>query len=198
MNRDDGSLVPVIVQDARTNNVLMLAFANGRALAKTRKTGLLHFWSRSRGTLWKKGETSGNVMRVLSLARDCDRDAILARVKPAGPACHKGTYSCFSAKAIPSRGILGELEDVVSERRRKPKKGSYTTTLLKDPERRLKKFLEEASELVLAAMRRKRGEIVLEAADVLYHLMVLLGGSGVKLEAVERELQTRGRRRRGR
>jgi phosphoribosyl-ATP pyrophosphohydrolase/phosphoribosyl-AMP cyclohydrolase len=185
------ALIPVIVQDARNNNVLMLAYANREALARTRRTGRMHFWSRSRGRLWKKGETSGNEMRVVSMLRDCDRDAILARVVPAGPACHRGTYSCFAAKPFRGGGILDELAALIESRRRKAPKGSYTAMLLKNPERRLKKFLEEATELVLASVRRRRKEIVLESADVVYHLMVLLGAAGVPLADVEGELESR-------
>ncbi len=191
----DEALIPVIVQDARTNNVLMLGYANRASLARTRRTGKMHFWSRSRKRLWKKGETSGNEMRVVSMHRDCDRDAILARVVPAGPACHNGTYSCFAAKPFRGGGIFDELEALVRERRRRAPKGSYTAMLLRNPERRMKKFLEEATELVLASMRRRKKEIVLEAADVIYHLMVLLGSGGVRLEEIERELESRVRHR---
>lgn len=188
-------LIPVIVQDARNNNVLMLGYANGAALARTRRTGRMHFWSRSRGRLWKKGETSGNEMRVVSIHRDCDRDAILARVVPAGPACHLGTYSCFATRAFRGGGILDELAGLIQSRRQKAPKGSYTSMLLRNPERRLKKFLEEATELVLASVRGKRKEIVLESADVLYHMLVLLGAAEVPLAAVERELESRVRHR---
>jgi phosphoribosyl-ATP pyrophosphohydrolase/phosphoribosyl-AMP cyclohydrolase len=187
-------LLPVIVQDVRTNNVLMVAYANRQALERTRRTGKMHFWSRSRKRLWKKGETSGNELRVVSMHRDCDRDAILARVEPTGPACHKGTYSCFSRKPFRG-GIYEELRNVVSERRRRPKPGSYTTKLLKDSERRMKKFLEESTELVLASVRKRKKEIVTEAADVLYHWFVVLEGAGVRLEDVERELEGRVRHR---
>lgn len=188
-------LTPVIVQDVRTNNVLMMAYADREALAKTRRTKKMHFFSRSRNRLWMKGETSGNVLRLVSLHRDCDGDAILARVVPEGPACHKGTYSCFSKKKFRARGVLDEIESVVAERRRRPKSGSYTTKLLKDPERRAKKFLEESTELVLASMRRRRKEIVAEGADALYHALVLLNASGVKLEDVEKALEDRVRHR---
>lgn len=189
------TLVPVIVQDVRTNNVLMLAWADRKALAKSRRTKTMHFFSRSRGRLWKKGETSGNVLKLVSLHRDCDRDAILARVLPTGPACHRGTYSCFSAKEFRGRGILDELEELIDGRRRRPKRGSYTSSLLRNRERRMKKVLEEASELVLASMRRRRKEIVSEAADMLFHSLVLLHASGVRLEDVEAELARRVRHR---
>lgn len=186
-----GALTPVIAQDARTNNVLMLGYANAEALRETKRTGLLHFWSRSRGKLWKKGESSGNTLRVVSMHRDCDRDAILARVVPAGPTCHTGDYSCFAKKPFPSRTVLHDLLDVFAERKRNPSPDSYVCKLLADPEKALKKVGEEAVEFVLAAMGKKKGRAVSEAADVVFHLLVAMYRHGIALADVEAELEKR-------
>lgn len=182
-------LIPVIAQDAVNNNVLMLAWTDRRALAATRKTGFMHYHSRSRGTLWKKGETSGHVQQVESLHYDCDRDTILARVRQTGPACHKNQYSCFSPR--PFGGTLGELEGILRERAARPVKGSYTRKLLADPRLRAEKLLEETSELIAAAKSGRRRDITAEAADVLYHLMVELTAHGLSMADVQRELANR-------
>lgn len=183
-------LIPVIAQDAATNNVLMLGWANRAALAATRRTGLLHFWSRSRRKLWKKGESSGNTLRVLSLHRDCDRDALLARVLPAGPACHTGAYSCFSRKPFPARDVLRDLLDLFAERKRRPRADSYVCRLLADPEKALKKVGEEAVEFVLAA-RGPKARAAGEAADLVFHLLVAMFRHGLRWEDVEAELKRR-------
>jgi phosphoribosyl-ATP pyrophosphohydrolase/phosphoribosyl-AMP cyclohydrolase len=187
------SLIPVIAQDVRTNNVLMLAWTNREALAKTRKTGRMHYWSRSRGRLWKKGEESGHGQKVRSLHYDCDRDAILARVEQTGPACHRNTYSCWAKSPFPAEEILHVLEATIADRRRKPKKGSYTNALLADPARQRDKLVEEACELAMAVKSRRKTEIAGEAADVLYHLLVLLAGAGVSLDDVRGVLERRHR-----
>jgi phosphoribosyl-ATP pyrophosphohydrolase/phosphoribosyl-AMP cyclohydrolase len=184
-------LVPVIAQDVRTNNVLMLGYANSEAMRLTRKTGLLHFWSRSRARLWKKGESSGNTLRVLDLRWDCDRDAVLARVEPAGPTCHTGAYSCFHAEPIPPRTVLRELLDVFADRRRHPKADSYVCRLLGDGEKALKKVGEEAVEFVLAAKGRDRKRAVSEAADLVFHLLLAMFRERIPLEDVEAELSRR-------
>lgn len=181
-------LIPVIVQDVNNNNVLMLAYANGESLRRTRKTGLMHYWSRSRGALWKKGETSGHFQKVVKILRDCDNDALLARVKQQGPACHRNTYSCFSKKAFTARGVLDALWATLQDRKKKRPRGSYTVKLLKNSELRAKKLLEEAAELVLA---RKKKDVVWEAADLVYHMLVLLTARGVTLDDVDRELARR-------
>lgn len=180
-------LIPVVVQDVKTNNVLMVAYTNRKALQKTKKTGLMHYWSRSRNKLWKKGETSGHLQRVVSLHYDCDRDAILARVEQTGPACHKNQYSCFSPKSFRA-GALVDLERMFEERKRRPKRGSYTVKLLRDPELLRKKVLEEAAELVLA---RKSDHIVYEAGDLVYHALLLLFSKGIRFSDVEAELRRR-------
>ncbi len=186
-------LIPVIAQDARTNDVLMLAYADARALARTRKTGYMHYWSRSRGRLWKKGEASGHVQKLVGLHFDCDRDAILARVLQTGPACHRGTPTCFARKPWRARGVIDELARVFAERRRRPRKGSYTNALLADPARLRRKVLEEACELLMAVRSRRRERIAEEAADVLYHVLLLLFAAGVGFDAVERVLEARRR-----
>jgi phosphoribosyl-ATP pyrophosphohydrolase/phosphoribosyl-AMP cyclohydrolase len=181
-------LIPVIVQDVENNNVLMLAYANGESLRRTKKTGYMHYWSRSRNGLWKKGETSGHVQKVIQILKDCDRDALLARVKQTGPACHRNTYSCFSKKTFNGRGVLDSLWATLQERKRKKPRGSYTVKLLKNSELRAKKLLEEAAELVLA---RKKKDIIWEAADLIYHMLVLLTASNVSLNDIDKELARR-------
>lgn len=186
-------LIPVIAQDARTNDVLMLAYADARALARTRKTGYMHYWSRSRGRLWKKGETSGHVQKLVSLHFDCDRDTLLARVEQTGPACHRGTPTCFARKPWRARGAIDDLARVFAERKRRPRKGSYTNALLADPARLREKLLEESCELVMAVRSRRKDRVAEEAADVLYHYLLLLFSAGVEFEAVERVLEARRR-----
>lgn len=186
-------LIPVIAQDVRTNDVLMLAWADARALARTRKTGTMHYWSRSRNRLWKKGEESGHVQKVVSLHYDCDRDTLLARVEQTGPACHKGTATCFTNKPWRARGVIDELMGIFAERKRKPKKGSYTNALLKDPSRLREKLLEEACELAMAVRGKRKDRMAEEAADLLYHYLLLLFSAGVGFEAVEKVLEKRRR-----
>lgn len=184
-------LIPVVAQDVRTNNVLMLAYADRKALAKTKRTGFMHYWSRSRGRLWKKGEESGHVQKVRSLHYDCDRDTILARVEQTGPACHRNTYSCFAKSAFPAEDILSALEAVIADRKRRPKKGSYTNRLLGDPDRLREKLIEEAAEFAMATKSRRRKDIAGEAADLIYHLLVALAASGVGLDDVKTVLERR-------
>ena len=184
-----GGLVSVVVQDAKTRAVLMTAFADREALALTLSTGLMHFRSRTRG-LWKKGETSGNFLEVVSLSLDCDADAVLAEVTPKGPVCHTGTVTCWGdARVDPLRA----LEDVVRERAASPGSapGSYTEKLLGDRNLRLKKIGEEATELAIALADRDRGRAAEEAADVLYHVIVGLAAEGVSLDEVRAVLAAR-------
>lgn len=186
-----GPLIPVVAQDARTGDVLMVAYADRTALAATRRTGQMHFWSRSRSELWRKGATSGNTMRRVRLRWDCDRDAILAEVEPAGPACHRGTDTCFGARYRKGPGPLRFLFEMAEDRRRHPVPGSYTVKLLRDPRLARRKIGEEALELVLALESRSRKPIVSEAADVLYHLVTALVGAGITREDLSRELEKR-------
>ena len=190
---DEQGLVPVVAQDAGAR-VLMVAWANRDALARTLATGEVHFWSRSRGSLWKKGETSGNVLRLVSLHADCDGDTVLALVHPTGPACHTGEESCFGEGTMPnSAGTLDDLWSVIEERARTLPEGSYTTRLLGDENLRLKKLGEETAELVVALARADHERVPEEAADLLYHLLAALKGGGVELRAVLDALEARSR-----
>jgi phosphoribosyl-AMP cyclohydrolase / phosphoribosyl-ATP pyrophosphohydrolase len=174
---DERGLVPVVVQDWRTGEVLTLAYANAEAVARTRETGELHLWSRSRGELWHKGATSGNVQRVRALRLDCDGDALLALVEPAGPACHTGARTCFHNGEVDPPApheALPMLERTLAQRARERPAGSYTVELLDDPPRIGVKVREEAEEVSRAAREETDARVDEEAADVLYHLAVLL------------------------
>lgn len=193
---DDRGLVPVVVQDDRSGDVLMLAYANAQALDLTAETGQAHFWSRSRGKLWKKGERSGHTLSVRSIHSDCDGDAILYVVDPEPPTCHKGTRTCFGDAPVTSAGVVGEVERVVSDRKRRPVDGSYTSRLLGDSgDLALKKLGEEATEVILAAKGESDERLAEEAADLLYHLTVVLQRRGVDLRAPYDVLRKRRRRR---
>ncbi|MEP7082765.1 MAG: bifunctional phosphoribosyl-AMP cyclohydrolase/phosphoribosyl-ATP diphosphatase HisIE [Chloroflexota bacterium] len=183
-------LLPVVVQDADDGTVLMLAWANAEALAATERTGEAHFWSTSRDRLWRKGETSGNVMHLAGLATDCDGDAILYRVRPAGPACHEGTRTCFGEADAP--GILPELAALIDRRRGADAESSYTASLLSGgPRRPAEKVVEEAGETAGAALAGSDGELAGEAADLLYHLLVLLATREMPLGRVLEVLRAR-------
>ena len=188
-------LLPCIVQDARTGEVLTLAYMNEEALERTRATGEMWFWSRSRQELWHKGETSGNVQRLKELRLDCDEDALLAFVEPAGPACHTGERTCFHKGELdPVAGeALATLERTIADRRADPPAGSYTATLLADRELAGRKVQEEAEEVARAAREEPDERVAEEAADVLYHLAVLLAERGMELSDAYEVLN--GRRR---
>ena len=187
------NLIPVITQDVRTNDVLMMAWMDEKALAKTKKTGWMHYWSRSRKKYWKKGEESGHVQKLVSLHYDCDKDTILARVEQTGPACHTGSQTCWTKKPWRVHPAIDELETVFAERKRKPKKDSYTNKLIDDPARLREKLIEEVCELEMAVRSKKKGEIAEEAADVLYHYLLLLFTSGVTFQDVAGVLERRRR-----
>ena len=192
---DEHGLVPCVVQDADTGEVLTVAYVNDEAVRRTRETGEMHFFSRSRGELWHKGETSGNVQRVKALRYDCDADALLALVEPAGPACHTGERSCFfrgDMEPSPHEAVPG-LERTIADRRQASPEGSYTAELLADPARIGDKVREEAGEVADAAAGEDDGRVAAEAADVLYHLAVLLASRGLRLQDAYEELN--GRRR---
>lgn len=184
-------LMPVIVQDVRNNNVLMLAYMDDEALELTSKTGYMHYWSRSRNSIWKKGETSGNVQKAVELLTDCDGDAMLARVEQTGVACHTGTYSCFADAPIPPMDVFAELWKVFGERKASQCESSYTCKLMNNRNLLLKKIAEESSEVIIAAKDKARGEVVYEAADLLYHLMVLLHEEGITMDEIKKELEGR-------
>ena len=189
----DGGTVTVVTQDARTGAVLMVARADREAVAKTLETGEMHYRSRSRG-LWRKGATSGNVQPVASLVPDCDGDALLARVHPAGPACHTGATTCFGEPLEGGTDPLDALTRVIEHRRAAPKEGSYTNRLLQNQNLRLKKLGEEATELALACAAGEPGAIAEEGADLVYHLLVALAAEGVNLEQVRAVLRQRASR----
>ena len=193
-------LVTCIAQDDVTGAVLMLGYMNREAVERTLETGEMHYYSRSRGELWHKGATSGNVQRVVSLTRDCDADTILARVRPAGPACHTGTPTCFGP---PLADAFDALQGVIQSRVASVatayggSSSSYTNRLLTDRNLRLKKISEEAGELALACADGDRGQVAEEAADLLYHALVAANACGVTLDDVRRVIDGRASRRSG-
>jgi len=193
---DDRGLVPVVVQDWSTGEVLTLAYANEEAIARTRETGELHLWSRSRDELWHKGATSGNIQKVRALRLDCDGDAVLALVEPAGPACHTGERTCFHNGELeppaPHEALPG-LERTLRDRAAERPAGSYTVELLDDPPKIGEKVMEEAEEVARAAREETDDRVDNEAADVLYHLTVLLHGRGRALRDAEEVLLERRR-----
>jgi phosphoribosyl-ATP pyrophosphohydrolase/phosphoribosyl-AMP cyclohydrolase len=189
---DASGLVPVVAQDRASGDVLMLAWANAEAIAKTAETGLAHFWSRSRQALWLKGEGSGHTLRVVEARADCDRDALLLVVEPAGPACHTGSRTCFGDGSATAAGMLEELARVVKARRAAEPSESYTARLLaKGPGAVLKKIGEEATEVVLAASAESDERLAAESADLLFHLLLALEQRGVALASVLDELRRR-------
>jgi phosphoribosyl-ATP pyrophosphohydrolase/phosphoribosyl-AMP cyclohydrolase len=198
---DERGLLPCVVQDWSSGEVLMLAYMNEEALQRTRATGELHLWSRSREELWHKGATSGNTQAVRALRVDCDGDTLLALVEPAGPACHTGERTCFYRGDQAETGkqprapheVLPTLERTLEERARERPAGSYTVALLEDPLRIGEKVMEEAEEVARAAREESDERVEEEAADVLYHLLVLLHSRGRALADAERVLDARSR-----
>lgn len=191
MNPDfsKGGLVPAVVQDAVTGRVRMVGYMDAEAFGKTRDSGLLHLHSRSRGALWLKGETSGNLHPVRGLTLDCDRDAVLVSVAPEGPTCHTGEESCFGDAPVT---LLERLEGVISGRRGQDPGASYTASLLaRGPARAAQKVGEESAEVLVAALAESEERLVQESADLLYHLMVLWATRGVTLRAVLQALDER-------
>jgi phosphoribosyl-AMP cyclohydrolase / phosphoribosyl-ATP pyrophosphohydrolase len=177
-------LVPCVVQDWSTGEVLTVAYVNEDALARTRETGEMHFWSRSRNELWRTGETSGNTQRVRAMRYDCDADALLALVEPAGPACHTGERSCFyrgDMEPAPHEVLPGLARTIASRAAERPER-SYTAELLADPTRIGAKVREEAGEVADAAGAESAERVAEEAADVLYHLSVLLASRGLSVD----------------
>ena len=190
---DERGLIPAIVQDAHTREVLTLAYMNRESLARTIETRQTWFWSRSRNELWHKGATSGNTQEVVDLVVDCDRDAIVVLVKPAGPACHTGARSCFD---LPQNedlgGLLVQLYRLIESRQRERPEGSYTTYLFdKGIDKILKKVGEESAETIIAAKNDDTKPLVGEVSDLIYHLLVLLVERGVSLDQIREELAQR-------
>jgi phosphoribosyl-ATP pyrophosphohydrolase/phosphoribosyl-AMP cyclohydrolase len=196
---DERGLVPVVAQDARTGEVLMLAWADRQALEQTARTGRATYWSRSRASLWVKGETSGHAQQVVDVRVDCDADAVLYRVRQTGPACHTGERSCFhrlgedELPAAPDpRPMLARLEEIIARRERERPEGSYTTYLFaQGPDKILKKLGEETAETIIAAKNGDDAELRSESADLLFHLMVLWRARGLDADEVWGELERR-------
>ena len=200
---DERGLIPAVVQDAHSRSVLMLAYMNAESLKRTLDSGQTWFWSRSRTQLWHKGETSGHTQRVVEVVLDCDGDALVVRVEPAGPACHTGESSCFhnviQAERPDQEGgsadlgeVLRTLYNVVKTRKRDRPQGSYTSYLFDEGlDKILKKVGEESSETIIAAKNEDRGALTKESCDLLYHLIVLLVERGVTLDEVRDELARR-------
>ena len=187
-----GGLVPVIVQHCVTGEVLMLGYMNAEALTATRASGFVTFWSRSKQRLWKKGETSGDVLAVKSIRVDCDRDTMLIQAEPHGPTCHLGTSSCFGEEAKPALAFLTELDALIAHRNAERPAGSYTTELFEAGIRRIaQKIGEEGVETALAAVAQDDAALKGEAADLVYHLLVLLRARGLSLADVVEVLARR-------
>ena len=197
-----GGLVPAIIQDANTKNVLMLGYMNQEAFDKTLATKKVTFWSRSRNCLWTKGETSGNFLNLVDMKIDCDNDTLLVRAIPDGPTCHKGTDTCWGEENTMQQGsalqsdnpllFLTELQDFINRRHEEMPEGSYTTSLFKDGINRIaQKVGEEALEAVIEATNGTKEKLVYEASDMIYHLIVLLTSKGLRIEDVANELAKR-------
>ena len=186
-------LVPAIVQDADTSQVLMVGFMNRHAVAKTIEERRVTFWSRTKSRLWQKGETSGNSLAVVSIGVDCDGDALLIKANPAGPVCHTGSFTCFGEeKGKAGRSILEQLEAIIGDRSQSLPEGSYTAGLIRKGTARIaQKMGEEAVEIVVAAMQKDREGVKAEAADLLYHLLVLLNDQKISMQDVDEVLRGR-------
>lgn len=192
-------LIPVVIQDALTRRVLMLGYMDDEALQTTRETGLVHFHSRSRDELWKKGETSGNTLSVAAMSIDCDGDALLIMANPAGPTCHTGTITCWDDQQTEREPGFADLEHLwatIEDRRATRPSGSYTTTLLDDPDLAVRKLTEEATEVLMAARDHRCGDattkrVAEEMADLVYHLLVLCAERGVSPQLFLTELRER-------
>jgi phosphoribosyl-ATP pyrophosphohydrolase/phosphoribosyl-AMP cyclohydrolase len=187
-----GGLIPAIIQDHRSGKVLMLGFMNEEALAQTKASGLVTFFSRSKNRLWTKGETSGNTLQVVDILTDCDTDTLLIKATPAGPVCHTGADTCFGEENTEGILFLKHLQDFIARRHEEMPAGSYTTSLFTAGVNRMaQKVGEEAVETVIEATNGSADKLVGEAADLLYHLIVLLTAKGLRLDDPCRELQRR-------
>ncbi len=187
-----GGLIPAIIQDSRTNKVLMLGYMNKEAYQQTKETGRVTFFSRTKNRLWMKGETSGNTLQVVSIMVDCDNDTLLIKAIPAGPVCHTGTDTCFGEKNIEDVLFLKELQNFIERRRQEMPEGSYTTSLFqKGVNRMAQKVGEEAVETVIEATNGTEDGFIYEASDMIYHLIVLLTSKGLRIEDLARELKKR-------
>ena len=193
---DKDGLIPAIVIDTETKAVLMMAYMNELSLRISTEEGRTCFWSRSRKELWRKGETSGNVQRIVSITADCDADTLLVEVQKSGPACHTGAESCFFQPVYEGEAMPGfryeDLFEMLRGRKANPKEGSYTTYLFeKGMDKILKKVGEETTEVILAAKDRDKANTVYEIGDLMYHCMVLMIESGIELDDIRREMASR-------
>lgn len=187
-----GGLIPAIIQDDKTHKVLMLGFMNEEAYKKTLETGKVTFWSRTKNSLWTKGETSGNYLNMVSIKNDCDNDTLLIKVNPQGPVCHTGTDTCWRETNENPIAFLSELQRFIEKRHEEMPEGSYTTSLFQSGVNRMaQKVGEEAIESVIEAMACNNERLIYEASDMIYHLMVLLTSKGLKIEDLATELQKR-------
>ncbi|MFY9174015.1 MAG: bifunctional phosphoribosyl-AMP cyclohydrolase/phosphoribosyl-ATP diphosphatase HisIE [Peptococcia bacterium] len=199
LNYDQNGLIPAIIQDIHSGTVLMLAYMNQESLRKTLEDGCTWFYSRSRKKLWNKGESSGNVQKVMGISYDCDADTLLVQVEQTGVACHEGSFSCFSKVFLENKqnmatssAILFRLQELLTERQLELPEGSYSTYLFtKGLDKILKKVGEEATEVVIAAKGGVKDELIYETADLIYHLLVMLRNEGIELEEVLQELEKR-------
>ncbi len=195
---DNNGLVPAVVQDIKSKKVLMLAYMNKESIQKTFEEGIVHYYSRSRKKLWKKGETSGNIQILKGFYYDCDKDSILVEVEQIGVACHTGNYSCFFNEVLRAESekvdIIKELYSILKNRQQNPKEGSYTNYLFKEGlDKILKKVGEEASEVIIGAKNKNKEELVYEISDLIYHLLVLMVNEKISIEDIKGELISRRR-----
>jgi phosphoribosyl-ATP pyrophosphohydrolase/phosphoribosyl-AMP cyclohydrolase len=202
---DQSGLIPAIIQDVASGDVLMMAYMNRKSLEKTLKTGITHFWSRSRKRLWKKGESSGNIQRVKSIRLDCDQDTLLVRVDQTRVACHTGRWSCFHQQLSDGRWVMMQnssdpkknpifdrVYQVILDRKKHPRPDSYVSSLLKmGKDRILRKIGEESGELIIGSKNNQKAEIISEMADLWFHTLVLLGYHGITPQEIYQELEQR-------
>ena len=193
-SKNKDGLIPVIIQDSISKTVLMLGYMNDEAIRKTKKTGNVTFYSRTKKRLWTKGEESGNFLRLVNMKVDCDNDTILIYVKPEGPTCHLGTDSCWGEKNLSKFGYLSQLEEIIAERKKDDKKNSYVASLFREGINKIaQKVGEEATETIIEAKDENKQLFLNESADLLFHYLILLQAKGFRLNDVEKVLLTRKR-----
>ena len=193
-SKNKDGLIPVIIQDSISKTVLMLGYMNDEAIRKTKKTGNVTFYSRTKKRLWTKGEESGNFLRLVNMKVDCDNDTILIYVKPEGPTCHLGTDSCWGEKKLSKFGYLSQLEEIIAERKKDDKKNSYVASLFREGINKIaQKVGEEATETIIEAKDENKQLFLNESADLLFHYLILLQAKGFRLSDVEKVLLTRKR-----
>jgi phosphoribosyl-AMP cyclohydrolase / phosphoribosyl-ATP pyrophosphohydrolase len=187
-----GGLLPAVILDNNNNQVLMLGFMNRESLNKTLETNYVTFYSRTKKSLWTKGETSGNYLKLINISVDCDNDTLLVYAEPKGPTCHTGNYSCFNVNNIKSLNFLNELFNLIKDRKKELPENSYTTKLFKEGENRIiQKVGEEAVETVIAAKNKDKNEIINETSDLIYHLFVMLADQEIELSEIVDNLKKR-------